>query len=398
MENGLGPLAATLLMLVVATSSLFFKLSLTYLTTVPSTMMIAFWLTPGHCAGRPCLPGPRRQISGAAAILTRQFGAALVPALATVALPSARSGSAGTLSDRSFVDRPGDGLAVEPGLVPLELGGRISAAAAADVRLERGNVILPWQPWVGCHYQAYGSHHSFGGRRGLRSDGPFNAAMSRGGSGLRLVARLVGPCFTAAAVSGWKVISLRLQRPVRGSPCTGTRAALLRHSRGRVPEWVRWAVALLMVTGGLSLPASPPLGLWLKRRGAARAGQTNLVGRLFSCGLTLIFGPFVDQYFLVYLPCAATRRGEKASRIFCCNGAAWWPFAAWPERPCGRENLAKERGDVDPRARAASAWRGCRPTASFPIGKWLFYWEFEDYVRAGHATPRHRIQTSSGYG
>ncbi len=95
-----------------------------------------------------------------------------------VALPPARSGSAGTLSHRSCVARPGDRLAVEPGLVPLELGRRVSAAAAADVRLERGRAQgSPLAAVCRCRVPGAVARATcfLGGHRSLRRTTPISA-------------------------------------------------------------------------------------------------------------------------------------------------------------------------------------------------------------------------------
>ena len=239
-ENGLSRSAATLLMLLVATSSLFFKLSLTYLTDVPfvSTMMIALWLYSRALRRPTVLAWTAAALGGAAAILTRQFGAARTGTFHGVALPPARSGSAGTLSHRSFVARPGDRLAVEPGLVPLELGRRVSAAAAADVRLERRRAQgSPLAAVRRCRVPGAVARATrfLGGHRSLRRTTPISARRCSPCTVERppLVARLVGPLHGRRDLR-LEGHPLRLQRAHSRLACARPlRAALLRHSRGR---------------------------------------------------------------------------------------------------------------------------------------------------------------------
>ncbi len=71
--------------------------------------------------------------------------------------------------------------------------------------------------------------------------------------------------FTGAAIYGWQVIRYGYSGPIRGSHALVPFVPHCYDILEVVPESVRWAVTLLMVAGGLSLPASLPLA-WLKQR------------------------------------------------------------------------------------------------------------------------------------
>ena len=256
-ENGLGRSAATLLMLVVATSSLFFKLSLTYLTDVPfvSTMMIALWLYSRALRRPTVLAWTAAALGGAAAILTRQFGAALVPALVTVWLFHRR----GAVRPAHYLI--GLSLPVLATAWQLNQGWSHSNWAAGFLLLRQrmfvwnGGVLkdLPWRPSVVADYQALwlaplvflAGIAVFAGRRPFqRGDEP----PARWSALLSWLGWLV--LFTAAAIYGWKVIRYGYSGPIRGSHALVPFVPHCYDILEVVPEWVRWAVTLLMVAGG----------------------------------------------------------------------------------------------------------------------------------------------------
>jgi 4-amino-4-deoxy-L-arabinose transferase-like glycosyltransferase len=395
-ENGLSRSAATLLMLMVATSSLFFKLSLTYLTDVPfvSTMMIALWLYSRALRRPTVLAWTAAALGGAAAILTRQFGAALVPAILAVWLFHPR----GAVRSKHYL--VGLSLPVLATAWQLNQGWSHSNWAAAFLLLRQrmfvwnGGVLkdLPWRPSVVAEYQALwlaplvflAGIAVFAGRRPFqRGDEP----PARWGAFLSWLGWLV--LFTGAAIYGWKVIRYGYSGPIRGSHALVPFVPHCYDILEVVPEWFRWAVTLLMVAGGALFARIAAARLVEATRGRLAPAELLLdFTALFSCGLTLIFVQFVDQYFLVYLPCAAIVVAKSVEDLLlrwrgvvavCCMlllvGAAGWT----------REDLAKDEAmwTLAERLRV----EGVPADRIFSDWKWLFYWEFENYVRAGHATP-----------
>jgi hypothetical protein len=108
---------------------------------------------------------------------------------------------------------------------------------------------------------------------------------------------------------------------------------------------------------------------------------------LFSLGLILIFNQFVDRYFLVLIPYAAIvvakrlegallswRRAVTVCCILLLIGSSVWT----------REELAQDQAQWTLSERLRTD--GISPTEIFSDWKWLFYWQFEDYVHAGHVT------------
>jgi hypothetical protein len=105
--------------------------------------------------------------------------------------------------------------------------------------------------------------------------------------------------------------------------------------------------------------------------------------------LNLLFGQLWDQYLLVYLSYAAIaigkqlqgvlidwRRAVVGSCVALLIGAAVWT----------REDLAKDEA-IWTLAAGLKA-EGVPPERIYADWQWLFYWKFDDLVRAGKATGR----------
>jgi len=156
-----------------------------------------------------------------------------------------------------------------------------------------------------------------------------------------------------------------------------------------VPESFRWFVTVFMILGGALLARVVAARLFQSARGTLAPAETLLdCTAFFSFGLTLIFVQFVDQYFLIYLPLATIVVGKSVQDLLlrwralvsvCCVfllvGATVWT----------REDLARDEAiwTLSEQLRA----EGIPAERIFSDWKWLFYWQFEDYVHAGHATP-----------
>jgi Dolichyl-phosphate-mannose-protein mannosyltransferase len=392
-ENGLSRSTATLLMLCMATSSLFFKLSLTFLTDVPfvSTMMVALWLYSRALRRSSVLAWGAAAIAGAAAILTRQFGAALVPTIGAVWLFD-RRGSA-----RLGHYLVGLSLPVAATAWQLDQGWFHSDWAAGFLLLRqrlflfKGGVLkeLPWRPAVVAEYLALWlpplvllAAAAARTRVWPLSD---RTRASRNGS-----ISLLGwtGLFTASALYGWKVIGYGYSGPLRGSHALMPFVPHCYEILEVVPESFRWMVTVCMILGGALFAQIAAARLLQLARGTLAPAEMLLdFTAIFSFGLTLIFVQFVDQYFLIYLPLAAIVVGKSAHELLlrhralviaCClvllTGSAVWT----------REDLARDEAmwSLAEQLRA----EGIPPERIFSDWKWLFYWQFEDYVHAGHAT------------
>ena len=120
-----------------------------------------------------------------------------------------------------------------------------------------------------------------------------------------------------------------------------------------VPEWVRWAVTLLMVGGGAIFARIAAARLIEAMRGRLAPAELLLdFTALFSCGLTLIFVQFVDQYFLVYLPCAVIVVAKSVEDLLVAMARRGGRLLRAAVGRGGRMDAGRPRqgrGDVDPR-------------------------------------------------
>ena len=159
LEHGLSRIAANLLTFCVASSPLFFKMSLTFMSDVPfvAVMTVALLFYTQALRKMTWLSWLAASLAGAASILTRQFGAALLGALAVV-----------WLADRQRFVRltrylVGATLPVAATLWQLDRGWNHSNWAAAH-NLNRQRLYLfgtgfvknvPWRPLVIVEYLAW---------------------------------------------------------------------------------------------------------------------------------------------------------------------------------------------------------------------------------------------------
>jgi len=108
---------------------------------------------------------------------------------------------------------------------------------------------------------------------------------------------------------------------------------------------------------------------------------------LFSLCFTLGFNQFIDRYLLIYMPYVAivvTKHLEGAlltwrRAVLVCCGLSLICSTVWT-----REDIAKDEAlwTLSERLRM----EGIPPEQIFSDWKWLFYWQFEDYVHAGNVT------------
>jgi len=194
--------------------------------------------------------------------------------------------------------------------------------------------------------------------------------------------------FAAAVAYGWKVLGWAYNSKFSGSgllmPFIGQSYDVL----GVLPDALRWGITLYVVVGA---------GLFARiivarYAGAARAAlkPSELVldlTTLFSLGFVLTFNQFVDRYFLVLIPYAAIvvaqrlegallswRRAVTVGCVLLLIGSAVWT----------REELAQDEAQWTLSEQLRTD--GISPGEIFSDWKWLFYWQFEDYVHAGHVT------------
>jgi len=196
--------------------------------------------------------------------------------------------------------------------------------------------------------------------------------------------------FVVSVLYGWKVVGLYYDASfVPGShllmPYLGQSYDIL-HVLGEPIRWLVTAIAL--VGGALFTPIIIARYLQPSRERLTRPELVLDLTMLFSFGLTLIFCLFWDLYLLIYLPYGLIVVGKHLEPallrwrrlvIGLCTlllaGAAIWTY----------EDLAKNEATWGLCERMHA--KGVAPDQIFSDWRWLFYWDFEDYVHEGHVTP-----------
>ncbi len=403
-EHGLSGLAANLLTFCLASSSLFFRMSLTFQTDIPFlvTLIIALFLYTRALRVMTAPAWAAAAVAGAASILTRQFGAALVAALGVL-----------WLFDRERIARfryYALGLSLPLIAVAWQLyRGLFYSNWAAESVLFRQKLffshghflrVLPWRPLVLVEYQALwlvplvllaawaAACEIFATVANPDADGTVRATTSRRSS----IAWLLGliALFTAGVVYGWKVVGYGYN----SSDFHGNTALMpfLRHTYDLLlvlGEPVRWAVTIFVVVGAALIAR-----VFVERYASlisARPGPVPApaprellldLTALFLLGFNLIFFQQWDSYQLPFLPLAAivlARRFEGllvsrrlAVAACCCLllvGSAIWT----------REDLAK--GDVQWTLAERLRESGVQPQNIASSWEWFAYWSFPDFVR-----------------
>jgi hypothetical protein len=404
-EHGLSGAAANLLTFCLSSSSLFFRMSLTFQTDIPFlvTLICAFFFYTRALRVMTLPAWTMAAVAGGACILTRQFGAALVPALGIL-----------WLFDRQRFPRLKYymvGLTLPLAAVAWQLDrGLFHSNWAAQSVLFRQKLFfsqghflraLPWRPLVALEYQALWlvplvllaagaavretlAHFTKPQGRGAQSDVP---ASSR-----RSLMWLLGfvALFAAGVAYGWKVIGYGYN----SSDFHGNTALMpfLRHTYDLLlvlGDPARWMVTIYVVVGA-ALIAS----VFVERYAGLLSQKANPVPApisrellldltsLFLLGCNLIFFQQWDAYQLPFLPVTAivlAKRfeGRMISRSWtvagCCLllliGSAIWT----------REDLAKD--DVEWTLAERLRESGVPPQQIASSWEWFAYWNFGDFVR-----------------
>jgi hypothetical protein len=418
-EHGLSGSAANLLTFCLASSSLFFRVSLSFQTDVPFlvTLILALFLYTRALRVMTAPAWTAAAIAGAASILTRQFGAALVAALCVL-----------WVFDRQRIARLkyfAIGLSLPLAAVVWQLDrGLFHSNWAAESHLFRQKLFfaqghflrnLPWRPTVLLEYQAlwlvplvllagWAAAREIAAvatRRNRNQREASTNTSSASGFSLAWLCGLIA-LFAAGVIYGWKAVGYGYD----STDFQGNTALMpfLRHSYDLLfvlGEPVRWAVTIYVVVGAalfarvfleryasLISPESGPLP-----PPAPRLLLLDLTSLFLLAGY-LIFSQLWDAYLMSFLPLTALVVGKRYENLLvshrlavslCCllllTGSAIWT----------REELAKDEAQwvladrlretgVDPRD-IASSW------------EWFAYWSFPDFVRqegkrAGSSIPK----------
>jgi Dolichyl-phosphate-mannose-protein mannosyltransferase len=415
-EHGLSGTAANLLTLCLATSSLFFRMSLSFLTDIPFlvTLIVALWLYTRALRVMTVPAWALAAVAAAASILTRQFGAALLAALGVL-----------WLFDRQRMAHLkyyaiGISLPLLAVAWQLERGLFHSNWAAESVLyrqklfFERGHFfrVLPWRPLVLLEYQALWlvPFVLLAGWVALREVAAIGKTptgdaaedrriLSRRSSLAWLAGLLV--LFSAGVVYGSKAFGYGYD----SSDFHGNTALMpfLRHTYDVLlvlGEPVRWAVTVFVVIGAALfarvLVERYANLIWAVPGAVPRAEPRELLldlTSLFLLGGNLMFFQQWDSYQLPFLPFLAIVLAKRFETLFvslrvpvvlCCFplliGSAIWT----------REDLAKD--DVQWILAERLREAGVPPQSIASSWEWFAYWSFPDFLRksgqeAGSAIP-----------
>jgi hypothetical protein len=401
-EHGLGGMAANLLTLCLVSSSLFFRMSLTFQTDIPFlvTLIVALFLYTRALRVMTVPAWTAAAIAGAASILTRQFGAAIVAALGVL-----------WLFDRQRIARLkyyAIGLSLPLVTVAWQLyRGLFYSNWAAESVLFRQKLffsqghflrVLPWRPLVLVEYQALwlvplvllaawaALRDILTVTRERDAERGEVTTVSRCTSLVWLLGFIV--LFAAAVVYGWKVIGYGYN----SSDFHGSTALMpfLRHTYDLLlvlGEPVRWAVTIYVVVGAALIArvfVERYASLFSKAESAVPAPRELLLDltSLFLLGCNLIFFQQWDSYQLPFLPLAAVVLGKRYEGLMisrrwsvaCCCFVLLVGSAIWT-----REDLAK--GDVQWILAERLRESGVPPQNIASSWEWFAYWNFPEFVR-----------------
>ena len=384
-EHRVGRAAANLLTLCIATSPLFFKMSLTFMSDVPfvATTTVALLLYARALRGGTWLGWIAASLAGAAAILTRQFGVALLGALAVVWLADARR------FERLARYAVGAALPAVATLWQLDQGWNHSNWAAAH-NLNRQRIFfwgtgflknVPWRPLVVIEYLAWflmplGLAAAIAVVGDWRNQSQPADLRSHGRSG-RLPLELLGwtGLFVGGVFYGARLI---------GSP--------------PLMPFLSWNFEILYLLGmkvrilvtAITVAGAVFFGHFLVRRYVLESERPSGLhewfldaASLFSLLLVLVFFLMGDEYLLIFLPYAAIAVGRQVEPVLLAwrrtvfivclallAGAAVWT----------REGLCRNEAiwTLAERLHATGV-----PTDKIFAGwEWAGYYHFDDYARA----------------
>jgi Dolichyl-phosphate-mannose-protein mannosyltransferase len=418
-EHGLSGMASNLVTLCLASSSLFFRMSLTFQTDIPFlvTLIVALFFYTRALRVMSVPAWVAAAVAGAASILTRQFGAALVAALGVL-----------WLFDRQRIARLkfySLGLSLPLIAVAWQLfRGLFYSNWAAESVLFRQKLffsqghflhVLPWRPLVLLEYQALwlvplvllAAWAALGDLLAIaRKGGVHGPETPRAISRRASVAWFVGllALFAGGVVYGWKVVGYGYN----SSDFHGSTALMpfLRHTYDLLlvlGEPIRWAVTIYVVIGAALIAgvfveryarllssrvqalADKPPDFGELSRAVPPAAPRELfldLTSLFLLSCNLIFFQQWDSYQLPFLPLVAIVLAKRFESLL----VSWrWAVAAcclallagsviWT-----REDLAK--GDVQWILAERLRQSGVAPQNIASSWEWFAYWNFPEFVR-----------------
>jgi 4-amino-4-deoxy-L-arabinose transferase-like glycosyltransferase len=384
LEQRIGRHAANLLTLCIATSPLFFKMTLTFMSDVPfvAVTTVALLLYTRALRRMTWRAWIAASLAGAASILTRQFGVALLAALAVVWLADVRR------FQRLSRYAVGAALPLVASVWQVDRGWNHSNWAASH-NLHRQRIFLwgigflknvPWRPLVIVEYLAWfltplalvAGIAVVGTLRKSRKA----ASPGMGGSTGRLTLELLG--WTSLFIGG-----VFYGRQVIGSPS--------------LMPFLSWNFEILYILGTnirilatlITIAGAVFFAYFLMRRYLLESERPSGLHEwfldtttVFSLLLALVFFLIGDEYLLIFLPFAAIAVGRQVEPmlmawrrtvLFLCLalliGAAVWT----------REGLCRNQAIWTLAERMHAT--GLPTDQIFAGWEWAGYYHFDDYAR-----------------
>lgn len=384
LEHRVGRATANLLTLCIATSPLFFKLSLTFMSDVPFVALTTVaLLLYTRALWRMTWPAwIAASLAGAASILTRQFGVAILAALAVVWLADKRR------FERLFRYLAGAALPAVASVWQVDRGWNHSNWAAAH-NLNRQRIFfwgtgflknVPWRPLVIVEYLAWflmplALVAGIAVVGHLRKSGKAASPGLRG-SGVRFTLELLG--WTGLFVGG-----VFYGRKVIGCPSLMPFLSWNFEILYLLGTKIRILVTVITVAGAVFFAFA------LVRRYLLASGRPSGlhewfldVTTIFSLLLAMVFFLIGDEYLLIFLPFAAIAVGKQVEPVLLAwrrivllaclallAGAAVWT----------REDLCRNQAIWTLADRQHA--KGIPTDDIFAGWEWAGYYHFEDYAR-----------------
>ncbi len=395
-EHGLSRGAADLLTLCLASCSIFFKLSLTYMSDVPfaSLLTLAVLFYTRAVRTMRWTDWILGSVAGAATVGTRQFGVALVAAVGLVWLFDRRRWT------RWKEYAVGISLPVLAAAWQVNQGWNHPNWAAGFQVYRARNYFssgaffqqLPWRPGAIVEYLAWflvplvivaalGIIREW---RGHSNADSANSTLSRRPL-ISLALWIV--VFALNVVYGWKVLGYAYHTAnFQGSHALMPFLPDCYDILEVLGEPVRWAATVFVIVGA-ALFARLIVGR-VAQLGTGDADQLASCvldfTALFLAAISLVFNQFTDNYLVPLVPYAAIAVGKPLAELLwarrravvaCCLvlfvGAVIWT----------REDLAKDEALWSLSARLHD--QGIPPQQIFSDWKWFFFWNFEDAAEQG---------------
>jgi hypothetical protein len=395
-EHGLSAPAADLLTLCVASCSIFFKLSLTYMSDVPFTALLTIAVL---CYTR-ALRSMRltdwiaASVAAAATVLTRQFGVVVAAAVGLIwILDPQRFRRIGYYAIGLSLPALGTLWQLNQGWNHPNWAAGFQVYRARNYFTSGAFVRqLPWRPAVMVEYLAWfliplvllAALRVVNETRG--EEGPTETGSKRR---LQPVAALTLwiAFFAGNVIYGGKVLGYAYHTAdFQGSQALMPFLPDCYDILEVLGEPARWAATIFVVVGA-ALFARLIVARSLNLIRGERPELSLLVldfAALFLLAVGLVFNQFTDNYLIPFVPYAAIVFGKPLERLLlawrhavvvCClllfAGSAIWT----------REDLAKDEALWTLSSRLAA--KGIPPREIFSDWKWFFYWNFEDAAEEG---------------